>query len=125
MISTPLEAIILETRTRRRRAEPRRSVFRGVFCAGAREGSRRTNGRVGRKIKKPGSPLGRNRALERNGLEPITPAGAGLGSTFVGEQEVVKADLLGDASGRGEQVDEQFAEMIGADAVEVVLAFSA
>ena len=40
------------------------------------------------------------------------------------EREVVEPNLLGHLAGGREQADEQFAEVLGANAVEVVLAFA-
>lgn len=50
--------------------------------------------------------------------------GAAGSLAFVGEDEVVEADLLGHASGRREEVDEELSKMIGANAVEVVFSFT-
>lgn len=50
--------------------------------------------------------------------------GASGSLAFVGEDEVVEADLLGHASGRREEVDEELSKMIGSNAVEVVLSFT-
>ena len=45
--------------------------------------------------------------------------------SVVGEREIVEPDLLGHVAGRGEEADQEFAEMLGPDAVEVVLPFAA
>jgi len=41
------------------------------------------------------------------------------------EREVMKADLPGHLAGRREQADEQLAEVVGADAVEIMLPLAA
>ena len=40
------------------------------------------------------------------------------------QEEVVKLDLLGHIAGRREEADQQFPKMVGANAIEVVLAFT-
>ena len=46
------------------------------------------------------------------------------GSAGVGQHEVVELDLFGNFSGGGEEAEEEVSEVLGLDAVEVVLSFT-
>ena len=73
------------------------------------------------KIKWPRGRAGPTAACEARWVGPL----GSISLAGVGQDEVVELHLAGHFAGGGEKADEEFAEVVGTNAIEIVLAFAA